>query len=170
MAKVNPIWIIFIIAVVGVSIYTLLQRKNDQDVTTVTRSTDFTYDKSYDNIDSGALEDSPWSDSILIFQSSFYDIEKNGDIVETITRNSVHIFDFHEKIITRKVLKNGNWVVAKYAMNSFYKQTGLVSTTYVFTIKDNLIKEIWFCPFVPNLGYDYLDGSRMAFYNVSQVD
>lgn len=113
------------------------------------------------NIDQG-------EDSILIFRSGFYDKELNGEIVQTTHELTYHTFNFKNKTITQKSKLNGNWITVSYPMNGFYKQSGLLATTYVFTINTLGVKEIWFSPDVPNLGYDYMDGSRIACYDVRQ--
>ncbi|TDX86335.1 hypothetical protein [Epilithonimonas xixisoli] len=93
------------------------------------------------------------------------DKEINGTIIQTNKETTYHTFDFQNKIVTCKTKTNGKMMTFKYPINGFYKQEGLVATTYVIEVNTLGVKEIWFSPDVPNLGYDYDDGSRIACYN-----
>lgn len=165
MNKINPLLAIFVISIICTCLYAISYNKKDKAEITPPD----TKNPDYSNLDSTEPNISVWQDSLLVFKSSFYDIERNGEIVQTIYANTIHEFDFHKKLITRKILQDETWVIASFTMNSFYKQTGLAATTYVFTINDDVVKEIWFCPYVPNLGYDNLDGSRIACYDITEI-
>lgn len=165
MFRIHPLLSIIFISVLCTSLYVVYKNNDKVDKFTPPG----TLNAGFSWLDSVNANTSEWQDSILIFKSNFYDIEQYGDIVQTVYTTSIHVFDFHKKIITRKILKDETWVIASYDMNEFYKQTGLAATTYVFTINDNEVKEIWFCPYVPNLGYDYIDGSRLACYEIKQI-
>lgn len=98
------------------------------------------------------------------------DKEINGTIIQTNKETTYHTFDFQNKIVTCKTKTNGKMMTFKYPINGFYKQEGLVATTYVIEVNTLGVKEIWFSPDVPNLGYDYDDGSRIACYNLELLN
>ncbi len=54
-------------------------------------------------------------------------------------------------------------------MKDSYKEEGLLATTYVITVHDQGLKEVWFSIEANNLGYDFLDGSRFAYYEVRRI-
>ncbi|SDF08504.1 hypothetical protein [Epilithonimonas hungarica] len=98
------------------------------------------------------------------------DKEVDGVIIQTNKEVTRHIFDFKNKIVTFKTKLNGKTIKINYPINGFYKQEGLVATTYVIEVNTLGVKEIWFSPGVPNLGYDYDDGSRIACYNLELLN
>lgn len=103
------------------------------------------------------------------FKSTLNDKEFNGVIVQTNHETSYHTFDFINKIVTQKSALNGQWVTITYPMRTFYQEKGILATTYVIEVNELGVSEIWFSPDVPNLGYDYSDGSRIACYEISRV-
>jgi len=106
------------------------------------------------------------TDKVFSYISYENDKEIDGRIIQTNEEITYHIFDFKNKIVTCKTKINEKTIKFKYPINGFYKQEGLVATTYVIEVKTLGVKEIWFSPDVPNLGYDYYDGSRIACYNL----
>lgn len=89
-----------------------------------------------------------------------------GKLIQTNKEKTIHKFDFINKIVTCKAPLNGKYVTTKYPINGFYEQKGSVATTYVIEVNTLGVKEIWFSPDVPNLGYDYDDGTRIACYEL----
>ena len=89
-----------------------------------------------------------------------------GALIQTNKEKTIHKFDFINKIVTCKAPLNGKYVTTKYPINGFYEQKGSVATTYVIEVNTLGVKEIWFSPDVPNLGYDYDDGTRIACYEL----
>ncbi|MET4081127.1 hypothetical protein ABIB40_001072 [Pedobacter sp. UYP30] len=102
------------------------------------------------------------------FKSTSYDKELNGVTIEARDEVSYHQFDFVNMIVTQKPLYDGEWVEFSYPIVSSYKEKGIAATTYVLIIGSMGVKEIWFSPDVPNLGYDYIDGSTIACYGISK--
>jgi hypothetical protein len=64
----------------------------------------------------------------------------------------------------------GNGLRFKYPIKGIYQEEGILATTYVIQVHANGVEEIWFSLDVPNLGYDYSDGTRIACYEISQVN
>ena len=102
------------------------------------------------------------------FKSNSYDIEKNGKTVQTKNDVTYHIFDFVNKTVTQKSQLNGDWVKTTYPMTNFYSEKGSLATTYIIQVGTLGVSEIWFSPDVPNLGYDYNDGTRIACYEITK--
>jgi len=105
----------------------------------------------------------------ITFKSTENDNESNGEIIQTNHEITYHTFDFINLNVTQKSPLNGQWVTITYPMKGFYKEKGIAATTYVITVNQLGVKEIWFSPDVPNLGYDYEDGTRISCYNVTKV-
>lgn len=110
------------------------------------------------------------TDKVFSYISYENDKEVNGVIIQTNKEVTNHTFDFKNKIVTCKTKLNGKTIEFNYPINGFYKQEGLVATTYVIEVNTLGVKEIWFSPDVPNLGYDYDDGSRIACYNLELLN
>ncbi len=108
-----------------------------------------------------------FSDKVFTWKSTLNDKEINGEIIQTNHETSYHTFDFINKTVTQKSILNSQWITITYPMNGFYEQKGLLATTFVITVNDLGVNEIWFSPDVPNLGYDYSDGSRIACYELT---
>ena len=103
------------------------------------------------------------------FKSTQNDKEYNGVIVQENYETTYHTFDFVNKTVTQKAALNGQWITITYPMNGYYKESGLIASTYVIQVHDLGVTEIWFSPDVPNLGYDFIDGSRIACYDIVRV-
>lgn len=106
---------------------------------------------------------SQFSGKKVTFKSTYYDKEKNNIILNTNHEITYHTIDFNRRIVTQKSQLNGRWIEYKYPINGFYEE-GL---TNVIIVNDLGVKEIWFSPTMLNLGYDYMDGSRIACYGLS---
>lgn len=103
---------------------------------------------------------------VFKYSSDFYDIEMpNGTI---ITKNEVtyHTIDFNKMTITQSSMLDGKRVDLTYPFKGMYKETGIIASTYVLTVNTLGLKEFWWSPEVPNLGYDYDDGTRIACYDI----
>ena len=103
---------------------------------------------------------------IFIYSSDFYDIERPNGRVNTIDELTYHTFDFNKNIVTQNLVLNGERINITYPFTSMYEENGMLGTTYVLTVNTLGVKEIWWSPDVPNLGYDYDDGTRIACYDV----
>lgn len=98
------------------------------------------------------------------------DKELNGEIIQTNHEITYHTFDFiNKKIIFKANIVGGEFKI-EYVMKDFYEESGIAATTYVVIVNSNGVKEIWFSPDVPNLGYDYSDGTRIACYELSYTN
>ena len=104
-------------------------------------------------------------EKIYHYSSNSYDIEKNGRII-TKTELTYHTFDFRKKIVIQNSIINGKRIEMTYPFTEIYEEKGIAATTYVLTVNVNGCKEIWWSPDVPNLGYDYDDGTRIACYEL----
>lgn len=110
-----------------------------------------------------------FSGKIFTYKSKLNDKEFNGETVHTNHETTYHTFDFTNMTVTNKSKLNGKWVSFKYPIKGFYQEKGLAATTYVIVVGTLGVKEIWFSPDVPNIGYDFDDGSRLACYKISRV-
>lgn len=105
---------------------------------------------------------------IFSYSSDFYDIEKGAQMI-TKTELTYHTFDMNKKTVTQNSILNGKRVNITYPFKNMYEEKGLLSTTYVLVVNTNGLKEIWWSPQVPNLGYDYDDGTRIACYDLKII-
>jgi len=103
---------------------------------------------------------------VFTYSSSFYDIERSNGSVITKNELTYHTFDFNKKTVTQSSLLNGRRINTIYPFNEMYEEKGLLATTYVLTVNTLGVQEIWWSPDVPNLGYDYDDGTRIACYDL----
>lgn len=105
-------------------------------------------------------------DNVYTYSSSLNDKEINGEIIQTNRELTIHTFDFDNKIITMKSMLNGKWIEIKYPYHSMYKEKGLYATTIVVKVGTLGVREIWWNSEFSNLGYDFMDGSRIACYEI----
>lgn len=105
-------------------------------------------------------------EKIFTYSSSYYDIEKTNGQVITKNELTYHIFNFNKKTVTQISNVNGEYIKMTYPFYSMYEENGIVATTYVLKVHTLGVKEIWWSPDVPNLGYDYDDGKRIACYGL----
>lgn len=103
------------------------------------------------------------------YKSTTNDKEFNGQIVQTNHETTYHTFDFKNRIVKCKSPINGRWLTETYPMNGFYVEKGILATTYVIVVGTLGVQEIWWSPDVPNLGYDFDDGSRIACYEITEI-
>jgi hypothetical protein len=113
---------------------------------------------------------SPIPLQVYTLRSTLNDHEVQGSITQTNRDTTFHIFDFIHRTVTLKAPMGGRLLTFSYPMRSYYIEKGVLASTYVIVVNDNGVKEIWFSPDVPNLGYDYLDGSRQAYYVITLLD
>jgi len=71
---------------------------------------------------------------------------------------------------TQKSPLNGKYVKFTYPIQSVYRENRSGYIIIVLVINSLGVKEIWFSPTVGNLGYDYIDGTRIACYNVTRTN
>jgi hypothetical protein len=107
---------------------------------------------------------------IFTFKSTLNDKEENGQIIQTNHETTYHKFDFVNKTVTQTSPLNGEWITITYPISGIYEEKALLATTYVLVVGEMGVKEIWFNPVRQNLGYDYVDGSRIACYELSTVE
>lgn len=103
---------------------------------------------------------------VFTYSSEFYDVENPDGTVNTKQELTYHTFDFNKKIVTQNSFLNGNRMIMKFPFYEMYKEKGIAATTYVLKVNTQGLKEIWWSPDVPNLGYDYEDGTRIACYDL----
>lgn len=105
--------------------------------------------------------------TLFVFSSDFYDIEYlNGGMV-TRKEMTYHLLDFKKQIVIQTSFMNGEKVSVTYPFKDMYIERGVLASTYVMRVNTLGINEIWFSPDVPNLGYDYEDGTRIACYDLN---
>ena len=107
------------------------------------------------------------SSEVYKFKSTETDVEKPREEVYTKYEVSYHTFNLNKKEVTFESIKsNGEKTKIIYQIKNSYKD----GVTYVFIVNDKGVKEIWFSPEMNNLGYDLIDGTRLAFYNITKVN
>lgn len=108
---------------------------------------------------------------IYKFKSTNYDIEKpNVAEYKTYYDVTYHTFDYDNLMVTFEgENSNGAQTIIKYPMKSFYKETGLFAETWMIVVDLKGVKEIWFSVQANNLGYDLEDGTRIAYYDLTQL-
>lgn len=100
------------------------------------------------------------------FKSTETDVEKPGHEVYTKYEVCYHTFNYdNSEVIFESTNSEGEKVKITYQMKSVYKD----GMTYVIVVKDQGMSEIWFSPPMNNLGYDLVDGTRLACYNITKV-
>jgi len=103
---------------------------------------------------------------VFTYSSDNYDIEMPNGSMITKDELTYHTFDFNKKTVTQNSVLNGKRINITYPFKGMYEEKGLVATTYVLKVGTLGLKEIWWSPDVPNLGYDYDDGKRIACYDL----
>jgi len=129
--------------------------------------------QNQDNTSSGSSNQSNINGEkeIFTFQSEFYDIEKPGESgYDTKNESTFHKFDLFNMTVTQKSPLNGKYVKFTYPIQSVYRENRSGYIIIVLVINSLGVKEIWFSPTVGNLGYDYIDGTRIACYNVTRTN
>lgn len=105
------------------------------------------------------------------FKSTFNDKEYiKGGLIQTNNEITYHEFDFNNKVVYCYAPVEGKYIKFTYPMKSFYKESGALASTYVITVETLGVREIWFSPEVPNIGYDYDDGTRVSCYGIERVN
>ncbi|MFY0652494.1 MAG: zinc ribbon domain-containing protein [Cyclobacteriaceae bacterium] len=128
--------------------------------------------RKYDNptIDSPLPKSSKPKLEILRFKSTNFDIEYNGVTQETINATTYHKFDYDNLELEFKYKSNGNWIYRKMKMTGTgYKDQGILASTHVIPLNDEIYKEAWFVAELDILGYDLHDGKRLSFYGIEQM-
>ena len=109
-------------------------------------------------------------ESYFAFESSNNDKEIDGRLIQTNIEKTIHYFDLKNSKIKLKTFIGDKMIQYEYNIKGYYLQKGLAAKTHVFVIDDLGVKEIWISFDVPNLGYDYDDGSRIACYDLKRID
>lgn len=103
---------------------------------------------------------------ILKMKSTLIDIERPGRTTVSKDVTCYHTIDYSNKqVIYEGISPNGEKVKITYIMKRFYKD----GVTDVIVVNDKGVKEFWFSSIAKNLGYDYFDGTRLAFYNLTTM-
>jgi hypothetical protein len=101
------------------------------------------------------------------FKSTETDVEKPNQEVFTKYEVCYHTFNYDKQIVIfESTNSNGEKTKIVYPMKSTYKD-GL---TFVIVVNQKGMKEIWFSPTINNLGYDLIDGTRLACYDITKVN
>lgn len=102
-----------------------------------------------------------------VFKSSHNDLEDEHDILQTSREVTYHTFNFEDRlIITEAQQSDGGWKTFRLPMKSSYKD----GMTYVIEVNQDGYTEAWFSPTMNNLGYDFYNGQRLAFYGITRVE
>ena len=100
------------------------------------------------------------------FKSTETDVEAPNQEVYTKYEVCYHTFDYdNSEVIFESTNSKGEKTKIIYPMKSAYKD----GVTYVIVVNQKGMKEIWFSPAVNNLGYDLIDGTRLACYNITKI-
>lgn len=77
-----------------------------------------------------------------------------------------HTFDYYNRqVIFESTKSNGEKTKIVYIMKSRYKD----GVTYVIVVNAKGMSEFWFSPVMNNLGYDLMDGSRLACNKITKI-
>ncbi|MAC93923.1 MAG: hypothetical protein CMC96_00330 [Flavobacteriales bacterium] len=108
------------------------------------------------------------SKNVFIYKSYNYDIEYPNGEVERVDEITYHTFDMDKKIVVQSSQLFEERFEMVYPFNDIYTETGLIGNAKTHVLKVNTLgcKEIWWSPDVPNLGYDYDGGKRIACYDL----
>ncbi len=100
------------------------------------------------------------------FKSTETDVEEPNNSGYTNAEICYHTFDYeNNEVIFEGTNSNGERTKIVYPIKSTYVD-GL---THVIVVKNKGMNEIWFSPAVNNLGYDLMDGTRLACYNITKI-
>lgn len=102
------------------------------------------------------------------FKSYLNDTEKNGTILQTNKEVTYHIFDYSNKTVTfiAKSKSSGEWTKQSFTFDSYNEDGEYI----VLVCKGQAVNEIWASMEGTNLGYDFYNGLRMAFYELEVVE
>lgn len=143
-----------------------LRKSNEMNYGIKTKSS-----KTSSNNETNNQETGNTRSKIILLKSLNYDIEKPGvPGYKTIYEATTHKFDFVNMRVTQRCKLNGEYVRLIYPFTSFYIEQKAGTSTYVLVVNSMGVKEIWYSPDNGNLGYDYLDGTRIACYDVTIVE
>lgn len=101
------------------------------------------------------------------YKSTNYDIEKpNVEGYVTIKAITFHTIDYTNKIIRFEGSNSkGTIVTIAYPYKSTYKEVD----NLVFVINQKGVTEFWISSYTNNLGYDLVDGTRKAYYDLTRL-
>ena len=100
------------------------------------------------------------------FKSTETDVESPNGSTRTKYEVCYHTFDLKKNtVIFEGTNSKRERTKIVYSIKSTY-QDGL---TFVLVIKEKGMKEIWFTPRFNSLGYDLMDGTRLACYNITSI-
>lgn len=104
---------------------------------------------------------------IYKFKSSETDVEKPGQ--EDYTKYEVlyHTFNLDNNTVTFEgKTSDGSNTKVIYKVQRWYEE-GL---TTVGVVNEKGVKEVWYSAVANNLGYDLIDGTRLACYKISRIN
>lgn len=130
----------------------------------------YTKEKSelYTEFEKPSIKTSKKEETLFKFKSYSMDYESKGEIVESNEEITYHTFDFENLQITQRSrsFSTGQWKTVKIPMKSFY----LDGVTYVIRTDYKGISKVWFSPIINNLGYDFYNGDRWAYYDIERLE
>ncbi|MCO5249424.1 MAG: zinc ribbon domain-containing protein [Chitinophagales bacterium] len=103
------------------------------------------------------------------FKSTLGDEERNGVIINTYHEVTYHTIDLQNKTVSLTTKSKGKWIKQIYHFDGIYKEEALLATTYVLQVGNNGVIEIWWNSVKGNIGYDLVDGTRLAFYELVDI-
>lgn len=108
------------------------------------------------------------SNNVFIYRSDNYDIEYPDGRVERVDEITYHTFDMDKNLVVQSSQLFNQQFEISYPFRKMRVETGLIGNrkTYVLDVNTIGCKEVWWSPDVPNLGYDYNDGRRIACYDL----
>lgn len=162
--KTNPVAVYIIIAIIAGTVYLMFSKESPSKEEPVV------YQQTVPPPHSQNTTSDRMPLKKYTLQSTLNDNERNGHVIQTNHETSYHVFDFAGRTVTMKAQMNGRLLTFTYPMKQYYVEKGILASTYVIKVNANGVKEIWFSPDVPNLGYDYIDGTRMAYYEISLLE
>jgi curved DNA-binding protein CbpA len=165
--KSTPSWVFILTGAVIIWYFIFNSAKKSENYTNDNTKWEYVQSTPTSNGSSSELSNIIGQEST--FRSTTNDLERNNFVLNTNNEVTYHTFDFNTKTVTEKTKMNGEWIKLTYPMHGFYQESGTAATTYVISVGVLGVKEIWFSPDVPNLGYDYDDGSRIVCYGLTKV-
>jgi len=101
-----------------------------------------------------------------MFMSTLNDLEDEYRIIKTNNELTFHTFDFENETIKIEAKRaDGSWKIVRLPMKSVSRDR----STYIIKVNQDGFSEAWFSPMMNNLGYDFHNGQRLAYYGIIRV-
>lgn len=112
----------------------------------------------------------PTKKPIFKFSSTSNDLEDETRILQTNNEISYHTFDFSKNLISFKSqTKNGKWKTFHYKIKTKKIKESLSGLKGMeFEIDHQICHQIWVSS-LGNIGYEFKNGQKQVFYNVSKI-